>query len=71
MKRDPIDDDPRFKKIIEAVDEQVKQQLIEIGAAGQWGSCHTAWFIKKNILKSEYGIEWKSPKDLNPQIVFD
>ncbi|MBD1839639.1 hypothetical protein H6F78_16800 [Coleofasciculus sp. FACHB-64] len=29
------------------------------------------WAEKKRILKAEYGIDWKSPADMNPEVVFD
>ncbi len=27
--------------------------------------------MKKRVLKRDYGINWKSPSDLNPEINFD
>ena len=35
------------------------------------GMCHEVWSYKKQILREEYNIEWKSPKDLNPEVMFD
>lgn len=35
------------------------------------GFCHTYWYRKKQILKEEYGIDWKSPADMNPMMCFD
>ena len=46
-------------------------ELIDIGIKDQWGACYSYWDIKKRILKYDYGIEWKSPKEMNPRIVFD
>lgn len=71
MKRDPIEDDPTFREIIESVNQQVERELDEIGIKDQWGSCFTYWDIKKRILLNQYGIEWKSPRELNPRVVFD
>ena len=71
MKRDPIEDDPKFKTIIESVNEQVERELIEMGIKDQWGSCFTYWDIKKRILLSVHGIDWKTPRELNPRVVFD
>lgn len=34
------------------------------------GICHRYWYRKKELLK-EYGIEWKSPAEMNPDIRFD
>ena len=39
----------------------------------QWwmGACHVYWQHKKQILRKEYGIVWRSPQDLNPETLFD
>ena len=40
---------------------------------GEWlfGSCHTFWKYKKQILRREYHMIWRSPQDLNPGWCFD
>ena len=35
------------------------------------GICFIYWSIKKDILKEKYNIEWHSPPELNPQVIFD
>jgi len=35
------------------------------------GFCHTYWQIQKEILKKDYGIKWRTPKELNPHCQFD
>ena len=35
------------------------------------GVCHIFWARKKEILKQKYGIEWQSPKDLDPTTFYD
>ena len=67
-KRDPIENDPKYKEIIRQVDEEVKAEL---GDPGLIGYCHLAWSLKKKILLERYGISWKSPADLNPTTEFD
>lgn len=37
----------------------------------QHGFCYVKWHMKKKVLKRDYGINWKSPSDLNPEINFD
>ena len=34
------------------------------------GICHRYWYRKKELLK-EYGIDWKSPAEINPDVRFD
>ena len=43
----------------------------EIGEGGYMGFCHKYWWTKKNLLKGKYGIEWESPVDMNPGVIFD
>lgn len=35
------------------------------------GFCHVLWQIQKKVLKRDYGINWKSPSELNPHILYD
>ena len=35
------------------------------------GNAHLYTKYKKEILKSDYNIEWKSPQELNPRIKFN
>lgn len=34
------------------------------------GICHSYWYRKKELL-AKYGIDWKSPAELNPDVRFD
>ena len=44
----------------------------EIGdSASEMGGCHRFWAAKKQILKTRFGLEWESPADLNPDVLFD
>ena len=38
---------------------------------GSHGYCHIYWNYKKSILNRDYNIDWKSPEELNPEIIFD
>ena len=35
------------------------------------GNAHMYVKFKKEILKSDYNIDWKSPQELNPKIKFN
>lgn len=35
------------------------------------GFCHFYWGMKKKILKERYGIDWKTPAEEHPEIIFD
>jgi hypothetical protein len=66
--RDPIENDPKYKEIIRQVDEEVKAEL---GESHPMGYCHMFWGLKKKLLLERYGISWKSPADMNPNIEYD
>lgn len=38
---------------------------------GEMGFCHVAWPVKKRLLAEKYGIDWQSPEEMNPQVIFD
>ena len=66
--RDPIENDPKYKEILASVDMEIE---LELGESRPLGYCHLFWSMKKQILKDRYGIDWKSPSELNPHIDFD
>ena len=68
IKHDSIEDTEYFKSIKKEVDEKIKK---EVGDTNFFGGCHLYWSVKKMILKRDYNIDWKSPAELNPHIIFD
>ena len=38
---------------------------------GKLGFCHRIWSTKKRILKEKYNIDWKTPAEMNPGVMFD
>ena len=65
---DPIEDTPEFRAIREELEEKI---IARIGKPREKGYCHLYWSVKREILKEDYGIEWRSPAALNPHIRFD
>jgi hypothetical protein len=35
------------------------------------GLCHGQWAAMKRILRERHGITWRSPADMNPDVLFD
>ena len=64
-----------YLSIEEEVDARAKRLTREeLGMPeGEWwmGACHAFWAHKKQILREEYHMEWRSPQDLNPGCMFD
>ncbi len=70
IEHDPIEDDPKLGPIVEkarreAVSEELGNQPERLGF------CHIVWATQKRILKDKYGIDWKTPAEMNPGILFD
>lgn len=66
---DPIEDDPVASPLIQKADEEAREQLKDSPMVMGW--CHGFWKLKKQILKEKYGIEWRTPKEMNPGVAFD
>jgi hypothetical protein len=66
IKRDPVEMTREYLDVIDAVEEKIENNRSYRGH----GSCHHVWELKKGYLM-EYGIEWKSPGELNPGVMFD
>ena len=65
---DPIEDDPRYAAAFRDVNERVRSRFSD---CSDLGVCHQMWAYKKRLLRLEYGINWRSPADLNPCVLFD
>ncbi len=68
LKHDPIEDDPKYRKIIEKVNKQAEKETKD--SKGRMGHCHAFWGAKQRILAKK-GIDWKSPAELNLRCKFD
>jgi hypothetical protein len=65
---DPISDDPTFAWAIKEAGLRASE---EVGQPYEMGTCHLIWRRKKQILKEEFGIDWYSPREMNPRVIFD
>ncbi len=70
---DPIETTPEFKAIIKKVERQVRYAMKRDGLDSKHplGWCFIYWDYKKEILKTKYGIDWKAPDEMNPNILYD
>ncbi len=69
MFNDPLESDPRLKQIFAMADAVAEQELA--GTRRSLGFCHLFWSTKKRILKEKYGVDWKTPAEMNPDVRFD
>ena len=63
----------KYRRIRNEVSKRAKKLAREeLGMGyGRIGTCHAIWYHMKKIFKEEYNIDWKSPADMNPNIIFD
>ena len=71
-----IDDDKvdmvEYSYQYSTIKDELEELIVkEIGRGGYLGYCHLYWATKKRILKEKYSIDWKSPSELNPHILYD
>jgi len=67
---DPIETDPRYAGMLAEADVEAERALRGMGIEGL-GACHYHWDVKQRFLKEKYGIDWKSPAEMNPGACFD
>lgn len=68
---DSIEDDPRYANVFKTIDDEVKEALANDPRKGSMGFIHRIWSTKQHILKYKYGIDWRTPAELNPHVMFD
>ena len=61
---------PENRPIFEEVHRQIEKEMKSQGNWDQFGSCHSYWARKKELLKKQ-GIDWKSQPDLHPNTCYD
>ena len=71
VNHDAVEKSPEYLAIQKELATKIKKAAKERNVKpGVFGSCHQFWGIQKQILKDDYGIDWKSPNELNA-IMFD
>ncbi len=56
------------KKVMDEVEAEIEE--IFKGQPRGMGFCHVYWNCKKELLKRR-GYGWQSPRDLNPDVIYD
>jgi hypothetical protein len=69
LRYDPIEDDPAIQPLLAKADQEASQEYPPERAYK--GYYPIFWPIKKRILKDKYGIDWQTPRELNPNWAFD
>jgi hypothetical protein len=64
---DPIEDAPDIRPIVRQVERRAEKE----SAIQGMGRCHDVWGRMRSILKTEHGIVWYPPSQMNTHILFD
>ena len=66
LKHDPVEMTDEYLAVIDEIEEKVEKSRTTYGH----GSCFEVWSLKKSYLL-EHDIEWHTPSELNPRVLFD
>ncbi|MDD2391350.1 MAG: hypothetical protein PHU94_00225 [Bacilli bacterium] len=69
---DEIEEKEEFKKVLPLVEKLTELQLEKKGINSDTPNYIVIyWNVKKSILKENFDIDWKTPEELNPDILFN
>ncbi len=76
---DPIEDDPRYAKAFAEAEEEAQRdyersreewrRLFPDG--GNYYGYGRRCYVKQCILRERFGIDWKTPREMNPCVIFE
>lgn len=69
LKSDPLERQPEWEELYYEVEKEVESAIPEDFPRGM-GFCHMYWHTKQNVLARK-GIQWRSPSEMNPRVLFD
>lgn len=68
-KFDPQESDPKLRAVFAAVDAEAERAVGNVARNQQF--ILRFWSIKKQLLRKKYGIDWRTPSELNPGIAYE
>ena len=69
--RNHSDGNKSLEETIDAADTEAEMEWAGHPARHELGFCHLFWHTKKRILKEKYGVDWKTPAEENPGVMYD
>lgn len=69
LKCDPVEWSPRWEEVIDQADRIVFERLE--GVPRGMGFCFAYWHERKRVLHEMFGLEWRTPSEMNPRVMFD
>lgn len=71
MLHDPIEDEPHLRGAFSHAKAEAERIIRARNQREGMGYCHVLWDEEARILKTQFGIAWYSPADMNPDAMFD
>lgn len=68
LRFDPVERSPRWEEVIYDVEKECAHRLRSVPRG--MGFCFEYWSVKREVL-ARMGIEWRSPRAMNPRVMFD
>lgn len=69
LRKDRVEYTYKWENIYYDVEAKLEERFAN--APRQMGFCFHFWSAKRELLAEEYGIEWRSPAQMNPHVMFD
>lgn len=69
LRTDPVEYSWEWEKIYYDVESELDRRLANVPR--QMGFCFQYWAMKRELLMEKYGIDWRSPSQMNPRVMFD
>ena len=69
LRTDPVEYSWEWEKIYYDVEAELDRRLVNVPR--QMGFCFQYWAMKRELLMEKYGIDWRSPSQMNPRVMFD
>lgn len=69
LRTDPVEYTWEWEKIYYDVEDELDRRLANVPR--QMGFCFQYWSMKRELLMEKYGIDWRSPSQMNPRVMFD
>lgn len=69
LRTDSVEYTREWEKIYYDVEDELDRRLANVPR--QMGFCFQYWAMKRELLMEKYGIDWRSPSQMNPRVMFD
>lgn len=69
LKYDPVEWSAGYESIIDEAEKKIDARLEDFPRG--MGFCFAYWHEKQSVLYEDYGIEWRTPSQMNPGVIFD